>query len=354
MDLNEQTWKSKVSNTKQIGGIESSILDNGPGKGVRIAWINTGSLRYKVVIDRSMDIAEAFFNEHCLSWISHSGIIGPEPFSNHGLDWLKTFGGGLLATCGLSHIGGPEDDQSVHRGLHGEISNIPAEIESIIQPEPLRGRMNMSITGKMRQSKVFGPSMELKRTISGTLGKPSIRIDDIVTNLGNQETPLMLLYHFNLGWPLADEGADILWKGSWASRGGEGDGAIFNAKNNFRKCPSPISSHAGSGEAVAFIDPDEDKKGDCLCGLFNAKINLALAIRFKKAQLPWLTNWQHWGKGEYVTGLEPGTHQPVGQKEVKRRGEMTYLQPGESKEFNLELSLISEEQKLIKFVKQLT
>ena len=346
-------WQNKISHPNQLGGIETSILDNGAGRGVRIAWISTGSLRYKVVIDRSMDIAEAYHNAHGLSWISHGGVSSPQPFSNHGLDWLKTFGGGLLATCGLSHIGGPEEDETGQRGLHGEISNIPAEIESIIQPDPINGKMDMSITGTMRQTRVFGPSLELKRTISATLGQSMIRIDDTVTNRGNQETPLMLLYHFNLGWPLVDEGTDILWKGSWASRGNPGDDALFNAKTNFRKCPAPLTSHAGSGEAVAFIDPDEDDNGNCLCGLFNPKINLALSIQFKKAQLPCLTNWQHWGNGEYVTGLEPGTHQPVGQNEVKKQGKLTYLQPGESKEFNLELSLINEDHNLQKFLKQI-
>jgi len=52
-------WQDKVGNHSQIGGIETSVLDNGLGKGTRIAWINTGSgLRYKVVIDRGLDIVE--------------------------------------------------------------------------------------------------------------------------------------------------------------------------------------------------------------------------------------------------------------------------------------------------------
>jgi Domain of unknown function (DUF4432) len=64
-------YKNKISNHQQLGGIETSILDNGIGKGTRIAWINTGTgLRYKVLIDRAMDIADAFYNEHSLAWIS--------------------------------------------------------------------------------------------------------------------------------------------------------------------------------------------------------------------------------------------------------------------------------------------
>ena len=36
-------WHDKVSNHAQIGGIETSVLDNGPGRGTRVAWVNTGT-----------------------------------------------------------------------------------------------------------------------------------------------------------------------------------------------------------------------------------------------------------------------------------------------------------------------
>ena len=36
----DNSWKDKIANYAQLGGIETSILDNGSGKGVRIAWIN--------------------------------------------------------------------------------------------------------------------------------------------------------------------------------------------------------------------------------------------------------------------------------------------------------------------------
>ncbi len=147
------------------------MLDNGTGRGTRVAWINTGTgLRYKVVLDRAMDIFDAFYNQHSLTWLSHTGITTPEPFSDRGADWLRTFGGGLLTTCGLSHVGGPEQDAHGERGLHGQISNSPAEIESIIQPDLLTGKLDMSITGLMKETKIFGPSLELKRTLSGRTG----------------------------------------------------------------------------------------------------------------------------------------------------------------------------------------
>lgn len=345
-------WKDKISHVSQLGGIETSVMDNGLGRGTRIAWINTGTgLRYKVVIDRGMDIADAFFNQYSLAWLSHGGIQAPQPSGNHGVEWLKTFGGGLLTTCGLSHTGGPESDSFGQRGLHGEISNLPAEIESIMQPDPLQGKMDMSITGTVKETRVFGPMLERKRTISGVLGQARINIRDQIVNRGNTPAPHMLLYHFNLGWPLVDEGTEIAWRGSWKSRDGDADNPIFNTNNDFKRCPGPMAEHAGGGEEVAFIDPDPDPSGECTCGLYNDRLGIALSIRFQKKELPWLMNWQHWAKGEYVTGLEPATHPPVGQAKAREDGTLILLEPGKSRNYHLELEILQQEESIKEFLK---
>ena len=348
-----QPWQDKISHPAQLGGIEISVLDNGPGRGTRIAWINTGSgLRYKVVIDRAMDIADAFYNQHGFGWLSHVGITAPQPFAHRGMDWIRTFGAGLLTTCGLDHVGGPETDQFGDRGIHGLISNIPGEIESIIQPDPVRGQMNFSLTGKMKQTQVFGPNFELKRTYSGTLGQPIIRIHDEVVNRGNMPIPHMLLYHLNFGWPLADEGADILWHGAWQFSGDKNAAKIFREGNNYRKCPAPLSAHNAGGEEVAFIDIVPDESGRCIAGMYNNKIKLAVAIRFNKKELPWLTNWQHWGKGEYVTGLEPGTHPPIGQAKARAQNTLIFLEPGEIRSYNLEMEVLDQETRIQQLLQQ--
>ncbi len=345
------SWHNKISNSNQLGGIETAVLDNGSGRGTRIAWINTGSgLRFKVVIDRAMDIADAFYNRHSLAWLSHAGITTAEPLANEGLDWLKTFGGGLLTTCGLSHVGGPEADEYGERGLHGQISNLAAGLETIIQPDPIAGKFDMSITGKMRESQVLGPNLELKRTISATLGQATIKIHDEVLNRGNMPAPHMLLYHFNFGWPLVDEGTEIIWQGEWQSRPGNSN-KIFREGNNFRRCPPPLNEHAGAGEEAAFIDISSDSAGWCSCGLHNPEIGIALSVRFKKQQLPWLTNWQHLGKGEYVTGLEPGTNPPIGQTKAREQNELIFLQPGETRCYDLEIDVIESEEKINSFLK---
>jgi len=341
------SWQNKVINFAQIGGIETSILDNGLGRGNRIAWVNTGSgLRYKVVIDRGLDIADAFYNQHSLAWLSHSGVTAPRPDANRGLEWLRSFAGGLVTTCGLTHVGGPESDEFGERGLHGRISNIPASVESIIQPDLPAEKLEMSVTAVVKESCVFGPNLELRRTISSRLGEPAIRIHDVVTNLGNTPAPHMILYHCNFGWPLVDEGTQIIWKGKCTSRGLDMDNAIFNSKHNFRKCQKPIESHRGGGEACGFIDVTPDKNGLCTVGLYNQRLNLAVAIKYNKKQLPCLANWQHFGPGEYVTALEPGTNPPIGQAKAREQKELIHIRPGASKTYDLEMTILTDKRQI--------
>jgi hypothetical protein len=342
-------WTNKIINPAQLGGIETSILDNGLGRGTRIAWVNTGAgLRYKVVIDRALDIVDAFYNEHSLAWLSHGGTSAPRPDSDRGIEWLATFCGGLVTTCGLSSMGAPDGEH----GLHGRASNIPAEIESIIQPDPAAGKFDMSITAVIKETRVFGPNLELRRTISGTLGQPALRIHDVVTNSSNSSQPHMMLYHCNYGWPLIDEGTKILYKGKCVSRGAvPGDDVLFNSKRDYKTCCKPLESHRGFGEGCGIIDILPDRNGICTAGLYNAKLGLAVAMKFNKKQLPVLTNWQHFGPGEYVVGLEPGTNPPTGFYKAKENKQLIMLAPGKSRTYDLEIAVLTDRQAISKLVK---
>jgi len=349
--MKQSPWRNKISHHTQIGGIETSVLDNGPGRGSRIAWVNTGTpLRYKVVIDRGLDIMEAFYGSHSLAWLSHGGTIAPTPCADRELEWLYTFGGGLVTTCGLSHIGGPEQDEHGIRGLHGRYSNLPAQIESILQPDPIGGKLDFSITATVLESRVFGPNLRMRRTISGKLGEPKIVFCDEVTNLGNTAVPHMLLYHINFGWPLVDEGADIVYRGEFKSRGLPMDDATFNTAD-VKKCRPPQASHSAGGEGCGFINPAADKDGRCKAAIVNRTLNLAAVVEFNKQQLPCLANWQHWGPGEYVCALEPGTNFPIGQKKARQNGTLISLEPGQTRRYDVAIQLLTETDSINNFIK---
>src|SRR3954454_9711536 len=92
-------------NPAQLGGIESYIIDDGAGRGVRALCVNTGGgLRYRVLVDRGLDIDHAFVNQHSLTYLSHKGVTAPSQGLSRGEDWLGGFPGGLLTTCGPFNI----------------------------------------------------------------------------------------------------------------------------------------------------------------------------------------------------------------------------------------------------------
>jgi hypothetical protein len=332
-----QQCRGKIINHNQLCGIETYICDNGDARGSRIAWVNTGSgFRFKVAIDRGLDIVDAFYGPYSLAWLSHRGSSAPRPDLGEAFHWLSNFSGGLVTTCGLSHFGGPEQGH----GLHGKYSGLSAQLESVIQPCLCDDEPVIKISGTMRETAVFGPNLELKRTITAFAGQSKLMINDTVYNLGNTDAPLMLLYHCNFGWPLVDEGSEIFYDGQVESRGSKGDNAIFNDGSEYKKCLPPQESHNGTGEACGFITPQAGTDGLCTAGIKNPKLGITAQMKFKNDQLPCLTNWQHWGRGEYVTGIEPGTNYPIGQAAAKEQNALTILKPGEKKDFELMIEVV--------------
>ena len=110
-----------------------------------------------------------------------------------------------------------------------------------------------------------------------------------------------------------------------------------------------MKEHNGTGEDVVFVDITANEDGKCAVGLHNPGLGIAVGLRFNKEQLPWFTNWQHWGSGEYVTGLEPGVSRPYGQAKARARNELVFLNPGEKRVYDLELEVLTGKEEIIEF-----
>ena len=336
---------TKFINPSQIGGIDSYIIDEGQGRGVRALCINTGGgLRYRVLVDRGLDIDQAFFNQHSLTFLSHKGVTRPTRALDRGLDWLRGFPVGLLTTCGPTNIGGPSEDQGEELGLHGPHSNSAAEIESIVQPDPRSGKMEMSITGIVRTGAFYGPCFELRRTIRSTLGENRIEISDEVFNAGNTATPHEWLLHINLGYPLVDAGAEFCWDAERVEPL-PGDAAAarhFSSGNNYRRVTGPLAEHSGPTSCVGYVYPKAGKDGKATVGIVNEKLGLGLAIDYDTREFTRCANWQHWGRHEYVTALEPATASVEGRGKDRERGIMHMLGAGERKRYGYSIRVVTE------------
>ena len=334
---------TKFVNPAQVGGVEAYTLADGEGRGVRTLCVNTGGgLRYRVLVDRGLDVDQAFHNQHRLGFLTHKGVTPPRRAHDRGIDWLKGFPGGLLTSCGPFNIGPPGDDAGEQLGLHGTHSNTAATIESVVQPDPRAGRPDMSITGVVRYGSLFGPLLELRRTITSTLGTNVIRFTDEFFNGGNTDAPHAWLLHINFGYPLVDEGGEFCYDAVKVE-----PNEVSEAVSRFRKgvdpkrVPAPLDAHRGFNESVAYLYPRADRSGRATVGIVNRKLGLGVAVRYSTTEFPRCVNWQHWGPGEYVTALEPANGTVRGRWKDREDGLLDAIPAGGRKTYRYEIEVVT-------------
>ena len=149
--------EKRVGHSSQLGGLKPYTLSDGRAAGVRaVDFRTTQGLEFTVLLDRGMDISEARYKGMSLCWRSCVGDAAPGFHEPQGLEWLRTFFGGLLCTCGLAQVGSPATDDGEQLGLHGRISAVPAERVSFSEHWSGNSPV-LQVDGLMREGRPLGP-----------------------------------------------------------------------------------------------------------------------------------------------------------------------------------------------------
>lgn len=342
----------KFENVLQLGGIRTGALDSpgaGGGRSVRVALVDTGAgLRFTVALDRGGDIIDAHFNQWNLAYLTPNGLVPPNHAVHTGIEWLHGWAGGLVTTCGPQYIGGPREEDGVKTSLHGHYSNTPAVMESLVNPDPQRGRFDMSLSLVTRDSRMFGPVLEVRRTIRCRLGEPEIVLEDEVTNRSDTRSAHHWLYHCNFGYPLLDCGARFIYRGQaqyWMLPPPPGQSLVqpldARAMNQLKAVPAPLPEHTGGTERGLIVEVEPDRAGHCHIGLINRRLQLGVEMTYPAQALPRMANWQHYGpRGCYVSALEPFSGSLLGKAIDSDPRAEQYLQPGESRAYQLKFRVL--------------
>ncbi len=328
----------RIGSLDQVGGVKLAELSDGAERGVRAAFVRTGSgLYFTVLLDRGMDISRAEYNGIPLGWRGPTGDLAPQFFEPQGTGWLRGFFGGLLTTCGLTYLGAPTVDEGEELGLHGRISYIPAS--NVYAGGYWEGDDYwIVVKGRLREVSMFGPNIVLEREIRAKLGSRKIHICDRVVNEGWRRQPLMILYHFNIGWPLVDENARLV-STSVAYVPRDGDAWVKHEEYDLFEPPTP-----GFRERVYFHIAGVDGEGYAYAGILNEHLGaegLGIYIKYPGNSLSRLVEWKMNGEGEYVVGVEPANCLVMGRDKEREWGTLEYLEPGESREFRLEVGVLA-------------
>jgi hypothetical protein len=339
-DWSRQELIRYVGQMGQVAGIKLLEGADGVERTSRILEVWTGSgLCFHVLADRALDISSCHYKGISLAWMSPVGNAHPAYYEPEGMGWLRSFQGGLLATCGLDHFGPPCRDEGEDLGLHGRASNLPARYVSH-RAFWTGDAFEMEISGEVRQTRVFGENLVLRRRISTRLGTSKIRVEDVVTNEGFAPHPHMILYHVNLGFPLLSETSRLnLDVEETIPRDADAKAGIAD----WRSFQPPT---AGYREQVFIHTPQASDENIVTAEVTNPALGLGLRLAYDRTTLPYLVQWKMMGEGLYVLGVEPtNSHTILGRAAARESGKLTYLDAGESRRYVLELAVVERSQR---------
>jgi hypothetical protein len=335
-EYTRQHVQRRVGNLAQLGGTRHVELAEGRSRGLRAVELDTGSgLRFTVLPDRGLDIADCSYKGLNLVYLTPGAPAHPAFYDPAGFEWLRTFFGGLLTTCGLSYFGNPGRDGEEELGLHGRYSAIPAcrvcDLSRWEAEEYL-----LEIAGTVEEASLFGEKLRLQRRITSRLGSKSLLIRDTVHNYGPARSPFTILYHLNAGFPLLDEGAELVASSAAVEPCDEHSRAHL-AEASRVQAPQPEFANQDFLYTMA-----ADEEGYAWAALVNRELagGLGLYLRFHTAALPYLNQWKMLSEVDYVMGIEPVNTIILNRAQLRRGQRLPWLEAGESRSLEVEIGVL--------------
>ncbi len=346
-ELNE-----RVGRSEQLGGIRSFTFSDGRAQGVRAFEVRSGAgLVFTCAADRALDVCATEFRGIPLVWRGPGGLAAPEYYQPRGDDFARNFFGGLFTTCGLASFGPPGSDEYGTFGMHGRVNHLPAQdvcAQTIWQGD----RCFFEISGTVIEAQMFGENLRLARRLRVELGSNRLELRDTVTNDGGARSPHMLLYHCNMGFPLLDYDSALHVSQS-----------AMRARDERAKRGLDLWNCGGApdpnfAEQVFIHDPIACADGFARTIMVNHALDggrgVALAIRYDPSQLPALFTWRMLGVKTYVMGIEPANCPTIGGRvQAGKIGTLPFLDPGQSRTYDLTFEVISSKSEIAKALKLL-
>jgi len=190
------------------------------------------------------------------------------------------------------------------------------------------------------QSAVFGESLVLRRRIEARVGDSRFTIADEVENVGYTRCSHMFLYHCNAGFPVVDEGSELLV----SSRSTTTDYGV--PVEGYRRMSAPVRN---ATEACFEHEVIAEPAGTVPVAVVNRALGLGAYQVFRSDQLPHHTVWRMLGEGTYAVGLEPSTNRDAGRFDARDRGELQWLEPGQTRRYDLEIGALAGAEAIAEF-----
>lgn len=270
----------KICHPLQSGYIRRYTLSDGMETGLKVVELDNGVLRVLLNESKALDIMQVWYQGVNMSFVSKNGFTAREiPFG-------KRFEGGMLYTCGLDSIGGRPGFEP-----HGSLHNTPAKVIAMTQDEE-----KLQVTALVEHTALFGANLVLERTLTLNIRDSKLLLEDTLRNNGTKPEDYCVLYHTNFGYPMLDEGVEII--ADVSSVIPRGDHAARNLENR-TVFPAPKDNEE---ESCYFLENNSDR-----ILLLNKKLGNKITYSYSRDTLPALVQWNSPASQDYVLGIEPGS-----------------------------------------------
>lgn len=317
-----------IGHPLQLYGVREMRLVGGRADGMRILSVRNGKgLEFEISLDRCGDICRLSFMGENIGYLSPCGYVAPQYYDGVKNGFLKSFTAGFLTTCGLTAVGTPQNDVGEELPLHGTVSNIPCDSWYSYEEN---NELHIRIT--VRDAVMFAHKLILEREIICSLDKNEIRLIDRIRNVNFESTPLEVLYHCNIGYPLLSEDAQVNIPSS------EVIPRNSHAADGITECCIMEKPCSGYEEKCYY----HKMNGKSCVSVFNKNIGKKLSIHYDTTELPYFVEWKMMGECEYVLGLEPANCLPDGRADMREKGLLEFLGPNEEKIHQLRFEFTEE------------
>lgn len=317
--------------------LRKRILRGGLRDGSNVVDLDNGLLRATVLADRGMGLWRAWLGDLEVGWPSPvKGPVHPKfvPLDEAGgIGWLSGFDE-LVCRCGLEYNGAPEwsPDGKLKHTLHGRIANRPAHfVSATIDTD----RRQMEVAGVVDEARLFSNSLRLTSTVRTTFGSPRLTIIDEISNPWSLPADLELLYHINLGPPLAAEGSRFFAPVEVMAPRNEAAVAALDTWQSY------AAARPGAPESVLYMELAADQNQQTCVLLAEPAGQRGLSLTFRRDQFPYFALWKNpisYSDG-YCTGLEPCINFPNVKSFEQARGRVAKVAPGQTRRFEIEMEI---------------
>ncbi len=344
--MNVKEKRAYLGNVSQVFDVKDYKYIGGRADGVRATDITTSQgLQVSVLADRAMDFASVRYRGINMGFMTPVGVSTPNRYESDAFGFLRNFAAGFLTTCGLTTMGNPSEDNGELLGIHGRISNIPAE-EYAVSTGLRDGVPYAELSGKMRQTRFFGENLVLSRRIHIDDDHTVLSFTDTVENDSFFASPFMILYHFNLGYPFLSPATQIylpsvrVWERTpYAKQGLAG----------WSHADEPCESIE---EMCFHHEMQQNGEGRVGYAAYNEELEIGYCIEYDGRELGWFTQWKCMQAGNYVMGLEPSNACLEGRAEARRNGSLQTLEPFEKRTLAFRIEFFSGKERLLALCRQ--